>query len=279
MGRGGTSLRRRVAILAFLALGTTGAAAGPAPPAVDVAAIPEVASITPGGTFQVAVRLRVPGCCHISWTNPGQSGLPTTLAWRVPRGVRAEGTQWPYPERDETEGYVSHVYRGTVVLVTRFRVDSSASGSTVVLRGRLSWGICGKTCLPQRDSVEVTLPVAARPQRPTAAWHALAKSLERLPAPGAGLTLSAEPLGAGVRLEIAGRSLGVRPGTRATFFPTPEGDAEVVAVERAGRGVAVRLAGGVLAGHPGRLEGVLVAERPWSAGSPRKALEVDAVVR
>jgi len=276
VGSGRASLRRSLA--AALALGVTGAARAQAPPAVQAAAIPEFASVAPGGAFRVAVRLRIPVGCHISWVNPGQSGLPTTIAWQMPTGVSADETLWPYPERDETAGFVSHVYRGVAVVVTRFLVDSAFRGGAVALRADLSWGLCGATCVPQRETVAVTLPVRPRPVGPTAEWRALTPSLEALPAASTSLVVRAVALGDSIRLTIAGSPLDAPTSGTVTFFPQPSGVAVVVAVRRWGCGVAVTLPARAFRSRPSRLAGVLVADGPWLVGSRRRALAIDAVV-
>jgi DsbC/DsbD-like thiol-disulfide interchange protein len=261
-----------------LALCMSGAARAQVPPAVQVSAIPEVASIAPGGAFRVAVRLRIPDGCHISWINPGQSGLPTTIAWQAPTGVSAGETEWPYPERDETAGFVSHVYRGVAVVVTRFLADSSLRTGVAVLRAELSWGLCGATCVPHRDTVALSLPVRRGPAETTAQWRALAPSLDALPLASTALTVRAVALGDSVRLTIAGSPLSARTSGTVTFFPRPSGVAVVAAIRRRGRVVTVTLPARAFRVRPSRLAGVLVADGPWLVGSQRRALAIDAVV-
>ncbi|HNW64023.1 MAG TPA: protein-disulfide reductase DsbD family protein, partial [Piscinibacter sp.] len=36
---------------------------------------------------------------HTYWKNPGDSGLPTTLQWTLPEGVKAGEIEWPTPKR------------------------------------------------------------------------------------------------------------------------------------------------------------------------------------
>jgi thiol:disulfide interchange protein DsbD len=261
-----------------LALCLTAAARAQEPAAVQVAAIPETASLAPGGSVRVAVRLRIPDGCHISWTNPGETGLPTTIAWQTPPGVRAEETRWPYPERDETAGFVNHVYRGEAVLVTRFAVDTAFRGGAATLRAELSWGLCGATCVMQRGAVALSLPVRQGPAEPTGAWRALAPSLEGLPAGDSGFAVRAVAAGDSVRLTIAGPLLDPRLAGTATFFPQASGNAVVVAIRRSGRGIAVSLPARVLPARQGRLAGVLVAGSPWRVGSRQRSLTIGALV-
>jgi len=268
----------RTRALAALALCVAGAARAQGPARVQVQAVPEFTSVAPGSAFRVAVRLRIPEGCHISWINPGQSGLPTTLAWQTPSGVDAGEPEWPYPVRDETAGFVSHVYRGAVVVVTRFQVYSSVRSDAAVLRAALSWGVCGATCVPQKDTVEISLPIRRGRGETTAEWRALAPSLEDLPLDATSLEVRAAAQGDSVRLMIAGPSLDPRIGGKVTFFPRPSGAAVAVPVRRAAHGVTVTLPSRALRALPGGVAGILVADEPWLSGSLRRALTVEAAI-
>lgn len=270
-------MRVRRLTVAALALAAAGAARAQAPSRVRVEAIPEFASVTSGRAFHVAVRFTIPAGCHISWVNPGESGLPTTLTWKTPAGFLAEATEWPFPERDETAGLVSHVYRGAVVVVTQFVVDSAPRSGSAVLRAEFSWGVCGATCMPEKGAVEVPLPVRPGATEPTAAWRALEPSLEALPVAAVDLTVRAAARRDSVRLTITGPRMASMGGS-AVFFPLPSGAAVVVRTQRTARGVTVTLPARILRGHPGELSGVLVAEQPWLTGSHQRALAVDAGV-
>jgi DsbC/DsbD-like thiol-disulfide interchange protein len=262
-----------------LGLCVTAAAGGKPPPRVQVTAVPELTSVTPGASFRVAVRLRIPDGYHISWTNPGQSGLPTTIAWRTPAGIAVEGTQWPYPERDVSAGLVGHVYRGEVVLVTRFRVDPSIRrGRTTDLRAVLTWGVCGDDCFSQRDTVALTLRVGGAPPEVARVWRGVVRSLDKLPAQDTTLRMKATLRGDSVHLTVTGAALRGTPPSAATFFPRPHGAAAVTAVQPVPGGLAFMLPADILSAPVGPLKGVLVADRPWLADSRRRALTVQATV-
>ncbi|MEO9163499.1 MAG: protein-disulfide reductase DsbD domain-containing protein, partial [Casimicrobiaceae bacterium] len=43
-------------------------------------------ALVPGTTTTLALRLAIEPGWHTYWRNPGESGLPTTLAWHLPPG-------------------------------------------------------------------------------------------------------------------------------------------------------------------------------------------------
>src|SRR5512139_3877335 len=87
--------------LAWAALAAAGGAARAEPvrtPNVEAELVAERAALVPGRTATVALRLAIRERWHTYWQNPGDSGLPTTLDWKLPEGMAAGPIQWPAPK-------------------------------------------------------------------------------------------------------------------------------------------------------------------------------------
>jgi thiol:disulfide interchange protein DsbD len=255
------------------------AAARAQAPDVRVSAIPEYTAVHPGGTFRVAVRLRLPAGWHIGWLNPGAGGLATTIAWHVPAGLSGGTTEWPYPETDDAGGEISHVYRGTVVLFSSFAVGTGVAGP-VELSGDLNWGICRIVCVQQHHTVTITVPVARDVAARSSMWAEAAAAMRLLPMRERSAGFDAIPEGDSVRLAMTGLRAGPAPGSWVTFFPLEPGRRSVVVpVRTIPGGIAVLLPRAVVSGAPtARLSGVLVAAHAPGAPPPMRALAVDVPV-
>jgi DsbC/DsbD-like thiol-disulfide interchange protein len=79
--------------------------------------VPEVTSIQPGTPFTVAVYFEMEAGWHNYWRNPGDSGLPTTIAWTLPAGFEAGEIHWPTPSRIAYFPLVDYGYYGEVALL------------------------------------------------------------------------------------------------------------------------------------------------------------------
>src|SRR4051812_3739680 len=101
---GGFVLALMAGLMAGLGLAT------PAPAGTEVAVPPiedpvkarlvaETGSIAPGETVLVALHLEMRPGWHVYWRNPGDSGLPTEIAWTLPLGFTSGEIAWPTPER------------------------------------------------------------------------------------------------------------------------------------------------------------------------------------
>jgi thiol:disulfide interchange protein DsbD len=254
-------------------------------PEVPVAAVSEYGSVAPGGALRVAVRLDVPDGWGVDWINPGTVGLPITLGWHVPAAWSAGATQWPYPERHEAEGDVTHVLHGAVYVVTPFHVAGDAKPGSAELRADLTWLLCSTECIRQQRTVSVPVRVVrggagGAATAVTAAWTQVEAAAGRFPASGEGVTLRVVRSADSVRLEIAGLRGAPPAGSLVTFFPAAQGRAAVVApLRRSSSGVAVVLPAGFVAGAPSpRLAGVLVGLLVRSGAATSRALAVDVPV-
>src|SRR5262245_13395655 len=139
----------RIAAALFTALVACAAAAAPVKtPLVEAELVSERTAFVPGETTTVALRLKIADGWHTYWQNPGDSGLATTLAWKVPEGVTAGPIQWPAPHALPAGPLVNHGYEGEILLLTDVQVPASAKpGEQLALSTKAEWLVCRETCI------------------------------------------------------------------------------------------------------------------------------------
>lgn len=272
---------RIVLVLILLLPASLGGQARTRTPQVEAVLVPQTRSIQPGEPVRMAIRLSVAPGWHIYWTNPGESGLPTTVRWRGPTGFQVGPTRWPYPERQGLASLVTHTYEGEVVLLTDLHPSADLrGGGRAELVAQVGWGVCRDVCIPQEVRLSVDLPVRDRTPRPNPRWHAVAaEAAPRLPQSLAGWTLGARVEGEEIRLHIVPPAGNPGSGEPLTFFPD-DPDVLLAAVsavpERDGDGWILRLPGMEPGPEPpARLRGVLVGHAGWGF----RALRVDVPVK
>ena len=136
---------RLVAFLAALFFPMLCAAESLAVGPVKARLVAESTSIRPGTPFLVAVAFQMGPGWHIYWSNPGDTGLPTTIAWDLPNGFHASSVMWPAPHRFISQGLASYGYEREVSLLTRITPPAkSAAGGRDLSRAR------ELACLPDR---------------------------------------------------------------------------------------------------------------------------------
>lgn len=256
------------------------AAAPAVPHHVQAELVSEVESIQPGQPFWLGLHLRMEPGWHTYWKNPGDSGLPTRLTWKLPAGFEAAPIEWPYPKPFSQGPVTSYGYERDVLLPVLVTPPASlAPGTSVILPARADWLECREQCLPGRVEVSVTLPVAAAAPRPVAALAAVfAQTRRRLPAAPAGWTFDAADGQTGLELQLR------PPKTwgaieQAYFFCEQTQVVDYAAPQTLGSeasGYRLDLAAAPNAARPvARLQGVLVAV---STEGGTRAVRVDAPV-
>ena len=106
---------------------------------------------------QLLVTLALDPGWHVSWRNPGETGLPTRLTWSLPVGVRAVNETWPVPVIAHTSVGATHTLEGDVPWLVDFAIDS-ASDAERLLSLTIRYGVCRDVCIPEQQTVQGVLP-------------------------------------------------------------------------------------------------------------------------
>ncbi len=213
-----TSARAFIAAAALLLAAVT--LAGPVKTEhVEAELVAAKTALVPGEPITVALRLAMEKGWHTYWQNPGDSGLPTTLAWKLPAGIEAGPIEWPAPLVLPVGPLVNYGYEGEVLHLVELKPQTTLGvGQTVVLAARADWLVCKEVCIPEGVDLTLALPVATAAP-PDARWGApIAAARAALPRPLSGWQASAEGRGTVIALRLAAPAGAPDPGV-IRFFP------------------------------------------------------------
>ncbi len=142
----------------------------------------EQPSIAPGREFWVGVQFHLDKGWHIYWTNPGDSGEPPRVQWRLPAGFQAGELQWPHPERLVTKYSTDYGYADQMLLLALIHPPAGlAPGARVDLAGTVKWVVCREVCIPGKTEVSLSLPV--QPGAATQPSKVFDDARQRIPQP------------------------------------------------------------------------------------------------
>ncbi len=262
-----------VAMLFVLGAWLSPIAAASAQPASRVAVTLHAGSAdpAPGKTTMLAIRFAPDPGWHGYWSNPGDSGLPPSVKWEVPTGVRIGALQHPAPEVLRVAGMTSFVHGGQHVLLAPMQVPASfRAGDPLPVKGKFAFLICSDSlCVPQTASVQLNLTVGKGATDPASrGLIASARRAQPQPLPTVG-----EFTAVGRVVQLLVPATARLDPARATFFPNGEGVFERSDAERLPDG-AIRISGS-MANAPASLSGIVsdgrravqLRFRPGSAGS------------
>ena len=246
---------------------------------VEAELVAERSAVTPGESLTVALRLRMIPHWHTYWRNPGDSGLPTSLNWKLPEGFSAGPIQWPYPQRLPAGPLMNFGYEGEVFLLSELKVPANFSDKTVTISARANWLVCSEdTCIPERADLALQLPVGGG----GASAHAAAIVATRAALPVAASKLTG--WGFAARREAKGAVIDVLPANNAAlttlqFFPYEEGRIENSAAQSLTSAAGVHRLTVTAAQQPigefTRAAGILVAPAGFGGAGGSRAVEID----
>ena len=179
--------------------------------------IADTTAIAAGQPFTVGVLLKIAQGWHTYWQFSGDSGKAPQIEWELPAGFKAGAIQWPIPAAHLEEGdLLTYVYEGEVLLPVEITPPAELPKGDVVLKAKLKWLVCEKTCVPGNGAVALTLPAsgtsAPANNEVFAAWRA------RLPkTTGAPFSVKWENKADALALHV----VGVPPDAKLEFFPLP----------------------------------------------------------
>ncbi len=155
------SIARIVLALASTLVGTAIAVAQSVPndgPHVTASLISETRNIVAGQPLHLALRQQIQPGWHTYWSNPGESGLPTTIDWSLPQAFKPGPIMWPTPERFVVRPVVGYGYKDEVFLPVTIEVPPGLQpGFEVTLSAHVSWLACSDICIP--EDVELVSPL------------------------------------------------------------------------------------------------------------------------
>lgn len=182
---------------------------GASPPKAAVGLVPSVSAVAPGASFDVAVAYELADDWHIYWKNPGMSGGPPRVEWRLPQGFRAGELRFPAPYRLESGPsdfkIVTYVHEGKPVLLATLTAPGDlAPGSRVTIAAKVTTLVCKDKCITESQSLSFELPAVADVSSVEPANKELfERAAERIPpANGRGkfITVAASPSVESVRM-------------------------------------------------------------------------------
>ena len=86
--------------------------------------ISEVATVKAGEPFWVALRQTIKPRWHTYWKNPGDSGLPTEIAWTLPQGAKADPIVWPTPSFIDVGGIINYGFHDDILLLIKASITT-----------------------------------------------------------------------------------------------------------------------------------------------------------
>ena len=272
-----------VALISVLRLAILPAEAAPQQAATEqvrAELLAAVDAVHPGEEILLGIRQRIIPHWHTYWINPGDSGIATRIAWKLPPGAQAGDIQWPVPSRFQSGPIVNFAYENEVTLLVPVRVPSAATvGSLFPVAASVDWLVCREDCIPQQVELGLTLPITA-PGTPRREHHPLIEAAQMQLPVTSPWPIRAEAQAGGLSLQLTGNAFAAGTIRDVRFYPAEWGRVAHAAAQTwqvDPRGIVLSLTPGEAPANPGEpLRGVLVVSEAGGDGPIHHDFVVDA---
>jgi thiol:disulfide interchange protein DsbD len=247
---------------------------------VNVDLATEVQSIQPGQSFSVGLFFALEKGWHTYWLNPGDSGLPVVISWKLPPGFSHGKIQWPYPSRLGSDSVVNFGYEEEVLLITDIKASPTVKqGEMIKIEADVEWLVCKEECLPGQAVLSVSLPVEANEPEFNPIWkEKFVDTRKKVPATSHEWPVHVAIDKDYIFLHITSPFWFRNEMKDIQFFPEQLGlfDYSVPQFyKKIDNGYSIQAKLSALARKiPSKLKGVLVSDKSWSRVSENKALRI-----
>ena len=133
----------------------------PGQKAMAVRLVAETARPAAGSKLALALVMSPRPGWHGYWQNPGDAGVGTRIAWRLPKGSSAGPIRYPVPERLIVQGLMNYVFEGEHALLVDLQLPTGlAPGTKVPVRGKVEYLVCtDRICVPESAEVAAELEI------------------------------------------------------------------------------------------------------------------------
>jgi thiol:disulfide interchange protein DsbD len=152
---------------------------------VRASLLADVEPAAAGEEFQIGVLLEMAPGWHVYWTYPGNTGKPTSVAFRADeRLVKVLEPRFPAPRvyPGQTIEELSFGYHDTLLVAADAFVHEPPEGGSLELQAEVTWLACKQACVTGRATPRLKLAVA-EVSRPSAAAPRFRAAKAEHPAP------------------------------------------------------------------------------------------------
>ncbi len=143
------------------------------PVKIEMLSEPQV--IKQGESFCLALRFDLEENWHTYWKNPGDSGMPAEIEWKLPQGFKVHATHWQAPIRFTLDSAVGFGYENEMILLVDVEAPESLNDhSNIEIEAHINWLACSDSmCLPGNSVVTKSLPVDNKIQNSASEYFTL----------------------------------------------------------------------------------------------------------
>ena len=128
----------------------------------QVEALSSVHTVHPGERFVLAFRFRMQPMWHIYWENPGETGAPTTITVKAPKGYKVGQTMYPRPHTIPGP-LLSYGYEHEAIFFIPIAAPDELEDDRVTFDADINFLVCKEMCYLGSTTASVAVRTTSEP--------------------------------------------------------------------------------------------------------------------
>lgn len=123
----------------------------------------EKTELSAGETATIALEQMIAPHWHTYWKNPGDSGAAPIINWTLPDGWSVSDIIWQTPDKIPYGPLLNYGYSNSALLMQNLTAPEDYQGEPVTLTADIEVLVCEDICIPEYDTLSVTLNAGNAP--------------------------------------------------------------------------------------------------------------------
>jgi len=103
-------------------------------------------SIPKDSIISIGVLVTLKDDWHIYWKNPGDSGIPTEIEFRLPHGIANSEIEFPIPEVIASDDIINYGYEHQVLFISNLKIPKLLKSKDLNISAKITSLICKDIC-------------------------------------------------------------------------------------------------------------------------------------
>ncbi len=117
-------------------------------------------AFAPGAPATLGLKIKLSPKWHTYWLNPGDSGTPIHLSFKMGRGAVVTQVLFPQPKREVTGPLISFAYDDEVLFPIELQLSRLLKpGDKISAEVAVEWLVCNDVCIPAFETLRLEIPV------------------------------------------------------------------------------------------------------------------------
>ncbi|GAB5466463.1 MAG: hypothetical protein Kapaf2KO_18990 [Candidatus Kapaibacteriales bacterium] len=116
--------------------------------------------VVPNTDFSIILEFILNKGSHTYWVNPGDSGMPPAIDFKIPPVVTIQSIRYQNPSANGDSDVIDYGYTDTMRAIARFSLIEGYKGIDIPISINASILVCKDICVPAKANKKIAVPIS-----------------------------------------------------------------------------------------------------------------------